>query len=149
FRISPSDLRLRTVRRDRRGGTHFRFRRVVDGLDVVGGDLVVHVDVKGSVAGVNGAGGDFSQLAAARLASAEAIARVAKDPRFAGMELSVVRPVFLVTEAGTRHRAMEILVVGARGRDPVRDRVYVDMAGGSIAAVYPQLRFAKSRQVYS
>ena len=44
LRISPSDLRLRGVRRDGRGGTHFRFRRVVDGLDVIGGDLVVHVD---------------------------------------------------------------------------------------------------------
>ena len=150
LRISPSDLRLRGVRRDGRGGTHFRFRLVADGLDVIGGDLVVHVDAKGSVAGVNGAGGgDFGRLPPARLTGAEAIAWVAADPRFAGLELSGSRPVFLVTEAGTRHRALEILVVGARGKDPARDRVYVDMTSGSIAAVDPQLRFAKSRRVYS
>ena len=149
LRISPSDLRLRGVRRDGRGGAHFRFRLVADGLDVIGGDLLVHVDVKGSVTGVNGAGGgDFSRLPA-RLTRAEAIAWVAADPRFAGLALSGARPVFLVTEAGTRHRALEILVVGARGKDQARDRVYVDMTSGSIAAVDPQLRFAKSRSVYS
>jgi vibriolysin len=117
---------------------------------VIGGDLVVHVDAKGSIAGVNGAGrGDFSRLPPARLTRAEAIAWVAADPRFAGLELSGSRPIFLLTEAGTRHRALEILVVGARGKDPARDRVYVDMTSGSIAAVHPQLRFAKSRRVYS
>jgi len=150
LRISPSDLRLRGVRRDGRGGTHFRFRLVVDGLNVIGGDLVVHVDPKGSVAGVNGAGGgDFGRLPPARLTNAEAIAWVAADPRFAGLALTGSRSVFLVTEAGRRHRALEILAAGARGKDPVRDRVYVDMTSGSIAAVDPQLRFAKNRFVYS
>jgi vibriolysin len=150
LRISPSDLRLRGVRRDGRGGTHFRFRLVADGLDVIGGDLVVHIDAKGSVAGVNGAGrGDVSRLPPARLTRAEAIAWVAADPRFAGLAFAGSRPVLLVTEAGTRHRALEILVVGARGKDPVRDRVYVDLMDGSIAAVDPQLRFAKSRQTYT
>ena len=150
LRISPSDLRLRGVRRDGRGGTHFRFRLVVDGLNVIGGDLVVHVDTKGSVAGVNGAGGgDFGRLPPARLTNAEAIAWVAADPRFAGLATTASRPVFLVTEAGTRHRALEILVAGARGKDPVRDRVYVDMTSGLIAAVDPQFRFAKNRFVYS
>jgi hypothetical protein len=73
FRIAPSDLRLRGVRRDHRGGTHFRFHLVVDGLDVIGGDLVVHVDAKGSVVGVTGAGGgDFGRLPTARLTDAEA-----------------------------------------------------------------------------
>jgi vibriolysin len=150
LRISPTDLRLRVVRRDGRGGTHFRFHLVVDGLDVIGGDLIVHVDAKGSVSGVNGAGGgDFGRLPLARLTRAEAIARVAADRRFARLEPAAARPVFLVTEAGTRHRALEILVVGWRGNDPVRDRVYVDMTSGLIAAVDPQLRFAKSRRVYS
>ena len=117
---------------------------------MIGGDLVVHVDAKGTVAGVNGGGGgDFGRLPPARLTDAEAIAWVAADPRFAGLGRSASRPVFLVTEAGTRHRALEILVVGARGKDPVRDRVYVDMTSGSIVAVDPQLRFAKSRRVYS
>jgi hypothetical protein len=50
---------------------------------------------------------------------------------------------------GTRHRALEILVVGMRGKDPARDRGYGDMTSGSIAAVDPQLRFARSRLLYS
>jgi vibriolysin len=150
LRISPSDLRLRAVRQDGRGGTHFRFRLVVDGMDVIGGDLLVHVDRKGSVAGVTGpGGGDLMRLPPARLTRAEAIAWVAADPRFAGLELSVSRPVFLVTAAGTRHRALEIVAAGVRGNDPVRDRVYVEMMNGSIAVVDPQFRFAKSRVVYS
>jgi vibriolysin len=73
---------------------------------------------------------------------------VAADPRFAGRELSGARPVLLITEAGALHRALEILVTGRRGADPVRDLVYVDITDGSIAAVYPQIRFAKSRKVY-
>ena len=150
FRIVPSDLVLRRIHRDGRGGTHFRFRRVADGLDVIGGDLVVHVDIKGSVAGVNGAGGgDFGRLPPARLTRAEAIARVSTDPRFAGMKIAGARSVFLVTPEGTRHRALEILVVGMRGNDPARDRVYIDTTTGAVAAVDPQIRFAKSRLVYN
>jgi len=150
LRIAPSDLRLRAVRSDGRGGSHFRFRLLVDGLDVIGGDLLVQVDRKGSVTGVTGVGGgDLGQLPPAKLTPAEAFARVAADPRFAGLALSGSRPVFLVTEKGTRHRALEIIVAGMRGKDPARDRVYVDMRTGSIAAVDPQLRFAKSRKVYN
>ncbi len=150
LRISATDLQLRAIRRDGRGGTHFRFRLVTDGLDVIGGDLVVHVDLKGSVTGVNGAGGgDFSRLPSAKLTGAEALARIAADRRFTGLKPAAARPVFLVTDAGRRHRALEVLVVGERGKDPVRDRVYVDVTSGSIAAIYPQLRFAKSRRVSS
>jgi len=149
LRMSASDLRLRGVRRDGRGGTHFRFGQVVSGLDVIGGDIVVHVDRKGSVSGVSGGGGDVGRLPPARLTPGEATARVAADRRLAGLRLAASRLVFLVTPRGTRHRGLELLAVGVRGKDPVRDRVYVDMTNGSIVAVDPQIRFARSRRVYS
>lgn len=53
---------------------------------MIGGDLVVHLDVKGSVTGINGAGGgDFSRLGPATLTRAEAFAQIAADRRFAGL----------------------------------------------------------------
>ena len=46
---------------DEDGDRHFRYDQTFNGLPVVGGDLVVHVDVKGAITGINGtARGDIS-----------------------------------------------------------------------------------------
>src|SRR6266545_1776450 len=61
FRLKTTDLALRLMNTDADGNRHFRYTQVFNGLPVVGGDLVVHVDVKGAVYAVNGnARGDIS-----------------------------------------------------------------------------------------
>lgn len=54
FRLEPEDLVFQKARTDEGGGRHFRYRQVHKGLEVVGGDLVVHLDEKGAIAGING-----------------------------------------------------------------------------------------------
>ena len=49
MRLAPGDLQLRKMNTDENGGRHFRYAQFFNGLPVIGGDLVVHVDVKGAL----------------------------------------------------------------------------------------------------
>ncbi|MBC7978713.1 MAG: hypothetical protein H7138_27320, partial [Myxococcales bacterium] len=64
FRLRTNDLVLRKLNIDENGGRHFRYNQKLNGLDVIGADLVVHVDVKGAIHSVNGTarGGILSTL---------------------------------------------------------------------------------------
>jgi vibriolysin len=149
FRLSEGDLRLRKMNVDDDGNRHFRYVQTFDGLDVIGGDLVVHVDVKGAISGINGsARGDLPGEAAA-ISGADAVSRVVADARFDGLATASPREVFMITPESTRHRAYEVIVEGQRGPDPARDKVYVDAANGDILAVHPTIHFAENRRVYS
>jgi vibriolysin len=150
FRLRSSDLVLRKLNVDEDGGRHFRYAQKLDGLDVIGGDLVVHVDVKGAVHTVNGtARGLPSGLGASTMSDAGARSKIAGDARFAGFTTTSTRQVYLVTADGTTHKAFEGIVEGKRGADPVKDKVYVDADTGQIVADYPTIHFAENRKVYS
>jgi len=150
FRLRTSDLVLRKLNVDADGGRHFRYAQKLDGLDVIGGDLVVHVDVKGAVHTVNGtARGLPSSLGASTMSDAGARGKIAGDARFAGLNTTATRQVYLVTADGATHKAFEGIVEGKRGADPVKDKVYVDADTGQIVADYPTIHFAESRKVYS
>lgn len=151
FRLASSDLALRKVSSDAGDSRHFRYRQMHDGLEVVGGDLVVHVDRKGTIYAVNGtARGDLASTLGSRDIGERAAADFLRaDPDHAGMKAGDSRAVYLITADGSRYKAWEFTVTGARGQDPVRDKVYVDADSGRIVAVYPQVYFAESRKVYS
>ncbi|MBX3161493.1 MAG: M4 family metallopeptidase [Deltaproteobacteria bacterium] len=151
FRLAASDLALRKMNVDDGGGRHFRYRQVHDGLEVVGAELVVHVDVKGSVYAVNGnARGDISpSLGAHAISQATAENGIRNDGRWSGLAATVSRLVYLQTLDGRLHKAYETTVEGLRGKNPVRDRVYTDVDDGQIVAVYPQIHFAENRRVYT
>jgi vibriolysin len=149
FRLVADDLTLRKLNVDADGNRHFRYQQVHDGLDVIGGDLVIHVDVKGAIFGINGAArGDLPDDPAA-ISGQHAVNAVVADARFSSFATASPREVFLITGEGTRHRAYEVIVEGTRGADPARDKVYVDAADGAIVAVYPTIHFAENRKVYS
>ncbi|MCX5747023.1 MAG: M4 family metallopeptidase [Proteobacteria bacterium] len=154
FRLKPSDLVLRKVSVDEDGGRHFRYAQQHAGLDVIGADLVVHVDVKGALHAVNGtARGDIDpSLGRTPIAAATAVAAVLGDARYvtvAARSTTAPRLLYLETGDGAMHQAFEIVVEGLRGSDPVRDKVYVDVDSGDVVAVHPQIHFAESRKVYS
>jgi vibriolysin len=54
FGLRGDELRLRKVNKDPRGAHHLRYAQVHNGLDVVGGDLVVHLDTAGRIYAING-----------------------------------------------------------------------------------------------
>ena len=151
FRLRTTDLVLRKINVDEGGGRHFRYNQKFNGLDVIGGDLIVHVDVKGAVHSVNGTarGGIPMSLGAGGMSDSTARAAIAADPRFAGMTTSATRMVYIQTADGVMHKAFEGVVEGSRGADPARDKVYVDIDSGAIVADYPQIHFAENRKVYS
>jgi vibriolysin len=152
FRLRADDLRLRKVNVDEQGNRAFRYRQVFDGLDVIGGDLVVHVDVKGAIFGINGsARGDIPATLGKRdIGLAGARASVADDARFGLMtQVGDSRLVYLITPAGAMHKAYELTYEGMRGADPALDKIFVDVDSGAIVAVHPQIHFARSRRVHS
>jgi len=151
FRLRTSDLALRKINVDEDGGRHFRYTQKANGLDVIGGDLVVHVDVKGAIHAVNGSarGGIPASLGASGMSDTAVRAVVAADARFAGLTTSAPRLVYLVTDDGVMHKAYEVIAQGSNGSLPVRDKVYVDADSRAIVADYPQIHTAESRKVYT
>ena len=151
FRLTTNDLALRKMNVDDEGHRHFRYVQKHDGVEIVGADLVVHVDVKGAVYGVNGsARGDLaSDLGSTPISQSAAAARVNGDGRFAGLAITGTRTAWLQTIDGEFFKTYETIVEGTRGQDPARDKVYVDIDSGNIVAIYPQIHFAENRKVYS
>ncbi|HWO17607.1 MAG TPA: pre-peptidase C-terminal domain-containing protein [Kofleriaceae bacterium] len=154
FRLANEDLTLRKVRVDELGGRHYRYDQVFGGLPVVGGDLVVHVDARGTITGINGtARGDISpSLGARAVARGAAHASIEDDARWAdltGRTIRDARTVYLQTQAGTLHKAYEQIALGQRAGEPVIDRVYVDVDTGAILEHHPQIHHARNRNTYS
>ena len=151
FRLETGDLSLRKMNVDDEGNRHFRYSQKFGGLDVIGGELVVHVDVKGAIYSVNGpARGDISaDLGKNPIAQAKAMSVIAADARFSHMSAGATRVVYIQTDDGAIHKAYETEVAGARDGGPARDKVYTDLDTGAIVADYPQINTAEARKVYS
>ena len=151
MRLRAGDLRLRKVNVDAMGHRHLRYVQTHDGMDIIGADLMVHVDGKGRIFSINGtARGDVpAGLGQRDIGSAAAQARVLADARYTGMLAAVTRKVMLQTAEDSFHMAYETVVSGFRGLDPLRDKVFVDVDSGDIVAVHPQIHFVENRRVYS
>ncbi|MDB5968189.1 MAG: fibA1 [Hydrocarboniphaga sp.] len=151
FRLKTADLRLRKSNTDDAGNQHLRYDQSFNGLAVVGGELVVHVDRKGSIYALNGTarGGLSSSLGSRDIGESAALAVVDADPRYLGMQAAPSRLVYFISPEAEAFKAYEIIVSGERGTDPVRDKVYVDADTGRIVGVHPQIFFAESRKAYS
>jgi vibriolysin len=154
FRLENKDLELRKVNVDEFGGQHYRYTQKFNGMPVVGGDLVVHVDIKGAISAVNGtARGDIAPtLGAVAIAPSAGDVSIENDERWAGLTGRSIRPlrtVYIQTEAGTLHKAYEQMVTGKRGPDPVEDKVFIDVETGDVLEVHPQVQHARDRRTYS
>jgi hypothetical protein len=87
FRLENKDLVLRKVNTDEFGSKHYRYEQKLNGLDVVGASLVVHLDSKGVIFGANGtARGELANtLGAASISDGAATLAIAADARWAGI----------------------------------------------------------------
>jgi vibriolysin len=152
FRLRSEDLRLVRINTDEVGNRAYRYQQVKDGLEVVGGDLVGHVDIKGAISGVNGtARGDIPNTLGKRdIGPTAAVARVIDDTRYASFASTAEpRLVYIITASGAMHKAYETIFEGMRGADPARDKVFVSVDSGEIVAVHPTIHFARNRTTYS
>jgi vibriolysin len=154
FRLESKDVTLRKVNTDENGNRFYRYSQTFNGLPVIGGDLVVHVDAKGAITGANGtARGDFSPTAGTNaLIASTGDSNIINDERWAGLTgrtITASRTVYINTAAGTLHKAYERIVEGKRGGDPVQDKVYVDVDTGAVLEVHPQIHFARNRSTHN
>ncbi|MGI5862623.1 MAG: M4 family metallopeptidase [Myxococcales bacterium] len=149
FQLSPSELRLGKAWQDELGYGHARFFREVNGLPVIGSELLVHVDAEGTVYAANGEG--FGAIAI------EPEPKVPEaDARAVAVEGSGVREavasglVYLVPQlTGQAHLAWEVRVEGRDGDGLLlAERVYVDALSGQAVSRNSLVRPAKNRRVY-
>ncbi|CAM3714070.1 peptidase M4 [Corallococcus sp. ZKHCc1 1396] len=151
FRLKAEDLVLRRTNTDEQGNQHLRFTQMKNGLEVVGGELAVHVRPDGTVYAANGSARDGVSVSALPRIAATSAQQAALSAT-AGTELAVEgspRLVYVRTEDGALRLAYEVTVTGRGAEAPIRDRVYVGGADGSIVLVAPQIHTALNRRVYS
>ncbi len=152
FRLDAQDLVFRRATVDAQGHQHLRFQQTKNGLRVVGGELVVHVDAAGNVYAANGSAKDGSRVPAAAKVAPEAALKAAVEgssARGAAAE-GEAKLVYLRSEGSHEPRlAYEVRVKGERDGMPADDLVYVDAQRGGLLLVNPLVHTAINRKVYS
>ncbi|RKH14965.1 peptidase M4 [Corallococcus sp. CA053C] len=151
FRLNASDLQVRKVSVDEQGVSHIRYAQTLNGLPVVGEELVVHVDRSGSIYGANGSARSGGQVSARPVVSSEAATTAAlRDTQASSLAATGTRLVYIRAQDDQRLRlAHEVTVTGVSALMPVRDRVYVDAINGAILTRTPEIHTALNRKLYS
>ncbi|MFY0569808.1 M4 family metallopeptidase [Archangium lansingense] len=152
FRLDEKDLVFRRGTVDAKGHQHLRFQQTKNGLKVVGGELVVHVDESGNVYAANGSARDGSSVSANAKVAPEAALKAAVEGSSARGAASQgeAKLVYLRSEGSNEPRlAYEVRVKGERDGIPADDLVYVDAQRGGLLLVNPQIHSAINRKVYS
>jgi Zn-dependent metalloprotease len=151
FRLNATDLVVKSTRVDEQGNTHVRYGQMKNGLPVVGGELIVHLDKAGNVYSANGSARDGEIAPAKARISAEAAKAAALDST-SGQHIAAEgepRLVYVRQNEGALKLAYEVVVTG-EGRDlPIRDHVYVSALDGSELDRTTDIHSALSRAVYS
>ncbi|MFE8596445.1 M4 family metallopeptidase [Archangium violaceum] len=151
FRLNENDLVFRRASVDTQGHQHLRFQQTKNGLRVVGGELVMHVDAAGNVYAANGSARDGSSVSSVAKVSPEAAKVAAVENTTARIATTQsAELLYLRSEGSSEPRlAYEVRLKGERDGMPVHDLVYVDAQRGGILLVNPLIHDALNRKVYS
>ncbi|PTL76501.1 M4 family metallopeptidase [Vitiosangium sp. GDMCC 1.1324] len=151
FRLRAQDLVFQKAHTDAQGNQHLRYRQMKNGLEVVGGDLILHVRPDGTVFLANGSARDGVDVSSQpRVGAPAASAAALRTTR--GTDLSIQgepRRVYVRTGDGRLSLAWEVRVVGEGEGMPLRDRVYVSATDSSVLLRVPELHTLLYRSVYS
>ncbi|GAA0953471.1 hypothetical protein GCM10009554_57880 [Kribbella koreensis] len=150
---SGEKLTVKAVIEDADGAKHVRYQRTLDGLRVIGGDLVTHQDAKGVVDDVTYNLGRKSVTPASRTpkiskaaaqAKGLATAQATKDEKTVGNEL-----VVLVTDQGPK-LAYDVLTTGLRANQvPTRLHTYVDAATGAVLLTDDEIKTGTGTGIFT
>ncbi|WNG33329.1 peptidase M4 [Archangium violaceum] len=152
FRVSGEDLVFKRASVDAQGHRHLRFQQTLNGLRVVGGELVLHADGEGLIYAANGSARTGEPVSAEAKVAPEAALKVAVEGSSARGAASEgdAQLVYLRAEHSSEPRlAYEVRVKGERDGMPADDLVYVDAQRGGILLVNPLIHSALNRKVYS
>lgn len=130
-----------SVRKDKAGGFHIRFKQRLNGLAVAGAGLILHADANGSVFAVNGNFIPSKGLPSKpKLTAIEAFnLAMVKGQRSGNPELS-----YVLGNDGLGHLAWQASFKYVNAEGPQRDLVFVDAITGKIAARHPQIMYTRS-----
>jgi vibriolysin len=155
FRLSAEDLVFKRLTVDE-SGQHLRFQQTKNGLPVVNGELILHVDNAGNVYAANGDARDTQaglprRTAASPRISAEAAAVAAGRATSALSQSARTERLVYVRDSNEQLvLAHEVRVTGVKADGtPVNDLVYVNADNSQISLVAPQLHSALDRKVYT
>lgn len=156
FRLSADNLLYKRATEDDNGNQHLRFQQTKNGLPVVNGELILHVNKEGTVYLANGdaredaASNQQARLSKAKI-SAEAAAAAAGNSTLAmDKSAKTERMVYVRDTAGKLVLAHEVRVTGSQlDGIPVEDLVYINADTGAVALRAPKVYTAKNRSVYS
>ncbi len=154
YGLRAEELVFRRMSVDENGHQHLRFGQLKEGLPVVDGELILHVDRAGVVYAANGSARDTRNPSLAPVQpriSAEAAARVALDATAAlTRDARTERRVYVRDANDQLVLAHEVRVTGllAAGT-PVNDLVYVKASDGEVVRRAPRIFNALNRKVYS
>ena len=150
FRARADQLVLASMRTDEIGYRHLRYRQEVNGLEVVGGRLDLHIDHRGVIYLANGSARDIAIPNTPTVTLADARTALSGHPNGRGLSLEGGRLVYLIASRdGSRHLAWEIVARGTRGADPVRDLVYLDARGAGVVEAHPTIHSARNRNTHN
>ncbi|HKY35899.1 MAG TPA: NPCBM/NEW2 domain-containing protein [Polyangiaceae bacterium] len=153
FGVQARDLRTTKVDVDALGQTHVRLKQSIAGRDVVGGDLVLHVDRDGTVFAVNGtAQGEDAETPHDVSIDASAATQTALHFAGGGALVAAAADLKYVMAAttGALRLAWEVPVRGTNGRqEQLWNLVYVDATDGSIVNNLPKIHRGLSRALYT
>lgn len=150
FRLRAEDLVLQRVTQDEQGHQFLRYAQMKNGLQVLGGELILFVNAQGQVYAANSSARDGVQVSNKPAISVEA-AEVAAQ-RASDLGLEAERTGRLVYVRGSDDKLVlthEVRVTGESDGLPVLDLVYVNAANGQIALRNPRIHTAMNRRVHS
>jgi len=140
-----AELRAIRSERDELGMTHVRLAQYKNGLRVVSGEAIVHLDAGGVVREVNGSIRDRELPAAPSIAAAAAERTAVAASEEAGAAVRSELTYLVSNRDGELYLAWEVAVSTGGGR--IDDLVYVDALTGGIVDRHPQVFSAKDRIV--
>jgi vibriolysin len=147
FRLRADDLRLARAATDALGYRHFKYHQQIDGEEVVGAEVAVHVDPKGQVYAARGNARRGEPLPAAALGRA---APPGLGAPYEGARASAPELVYVLSSRDSKvYRAWSVVAEGEREGAPFKDRVFVDAVSGRVVDVHPQIHTALNRKIHS
>nr|WP_211193781.1 M4 family metallopeptidase [Pyxidicoccus fallax] len=152
FRLRGDDLVLRRASTDAQGHQHLRYRQLLNGLPVVGSELVIHADAEGFIYAANGTARGGKAVSATPKVASDAALKAAElgSSALRATASGAATLVYLFPEGSDEPRlAWQVRILGEREGMPADDLVYVDAERGGVVAVHPQLHSALNRRVYS
>ncbi len=145
-------LALDRVQEDELGKVHVRFRQTLNGLPVVGADLIVHADKStGKVYAINGTFVPDENLPRrAALGAKEALQQAALEAGIvSGVALDPPQLVYVVRENGKAYLAWMTRVSFADEKGEHLDRIYADAITGELVTSEALIHSALYRKIYT